>query len=634
MGPRTSDLGRSLLARLAIAALFAFWARSLLANPHIPVVLQIELSLIAMLALARPLYGLLAVAALVPFSQIAVLMWHAPNVRWSDAIVGAFVLPWLAGVGSPLARRVRVDGWLSAAALLFGATVVASCAVALIRLEGGHLQAALVSAWVYFTQDFALIQTRTGGLPEGAALIEGLLLFWSVVTLGQAHADLPRRLIQTLVAAAVGAALFSVLVSAGFGPSQMLTQARLLSMWRVSGHVLDVNAAGSYFAMTACLALGMTVAARGRARAAWLAASIVIVYGLWLSGSRIALAAALVTFCLPVAQLRTPRVSPALVRRAVGLAMLFALSAYFVLRASPLSLGRPLGLRFQFVETAVRMFRSRPLFGVGIGDFYLQSRRFMPPELGWRYAFENAHNYFLQIAAELGVVGLALFIWLIVAVWRAIWNEQSRRNPVVIGAAAGLTAFLITCLTGHPVLVHEVAYPFWMTLGLAVALVDPHTHAIRSTSESTAAQPLGPHRVPAMAMALALLVILGTVPFRSQPLPQDTVTYGVYGWEADGSGAHVRWTGEYASVIVPGDVTTVELPLRAPRPTGIDLGVDGGQFMRAILDDRWQTVTVTLPQKTFDTPYRRVDLHVDRTSTIGTREVGIQLGDVAVSNGQ
>jgi O-antigen ligase/polysaccharide polymerase Wzy-like membrane protein len=569
------------------------------------------------------------VAALVPFSETAALISHAPNVRWSDVVVVAFALPWLAGAGSPLTRRVRVDKRLSAPTLLFGATVLASCAVTIIRLEAGDLSSAVESGWVYLAQDFALVQTRTGGLPEGAALIEGLLLFWSVVALCQLNQDLPRRLSQTIVAAGVGAAILSMLVSRGIGPSPLVAQAQILSMRRVSGHVFDVNAAGSYFAMTACLALGMTAVARGRARAIWMIASGAIGYGLWLSGSRIALAAAVTTFCLPIAQLRTAWLSPVLIRRLTGLAMVLALVSYFLLRASPLSLGSGLGLRFQFVETALRMWATRPVFGVGIGGFYLLSRRFMAPELGWRYAFENAHNYFLQIAAELGIVGVALFVWVLLTIWRRIWNERSRRDPVVIGVTAGLAAFLITCLTGHPVLVHEVAYPFWMTLGLAVALVDPYIQPIEETGVTSSTRPFAQYR--SLVMAAALLVILGTVPFRAQPLPNPISISGVYDWERDANGERVRWTRDYATIVVPSNATAVDLALRAPRPTGIDLAIDGTQVLVVRLDNTWRTIRIALPPAPIETPYRRVDLRAYSTPTVGARVLGVQLGDVVVS---
>ena len=51
------------------------------------------------------------------------------------------------------------------------------------------------------------------------------------------------------------------------------------------------------------------------------------------------------------------------------------------------------------------MLREQPLFGIGIGQYALWSAHFSTPEMVDYYARENAHNYFAQIAGELGVIG-------------------------------------------------------------------------------------------------------------------------------------------------------------------------------------------------------------------------------------
>ncbi len=83
-----------------------------------------------------------------------------------------------------------------------------------------------------------------------------------------------------------------------------------------------------------------------------------------------------------------------------------------------------MNLRSQFLLTSARMFASAPVFGVGVGRYFDRSAEFMTPELRELYGNENAHNYFAQQFAELGLVGGLLFVWLIAAVlsqgWRAV----------------------------------------------------------------------------------------------------------------------------------------------------------------------------------------------------------------------
>src|SRR5262249_18631066 len=87
------------------------------------------------------------------------------------------------------------------------------------------------------------------------------------------------------------------------------------------------------------------------------------------------------------------------------------------------------------------------------------------------YGQENAHNYFLQLCAELGIVGLITFGWTIAAALAPLVSvvRRAAADPIPLGLLAGLGAFLITCASGHPLLVPEAAVRFWMALGRAAA---------------------------------------------------------------------------------------------------------------------------------------------------------------------
>src|SRR5207244_2791403 len=115
--------------------------------------------------------------------------------------------------------------------------------------------------------------------------------------------------------------------------------------------------------------------------------------------------------------------------------------------------------RVQFVEASARIIRAHPLFGIGVGRYYPESPLFLGPELAYIYGFENAHNNLLQIAAETGLVGFGLFaVWIAGGV--ALAARALARDPFdwrLLGALAGVLTFLATCLTGHPLLVSEVA---------------------------------------------------------------------------------------------------------------------------------------------------------------------------------
>ena len=163
--------------------------------------------------------------------------------------------------------------------------------------------------------------------------------------------------------------------------------------------------------MIVCLTLGMAFRARGRGRAMWLVLSGAAAMALWLTASRSAVAAAGVAVLLAGAWVAANRSQSRWTAVAAGglVVVLMAIGGVQLWRESGNQLSRGSSFRAQFNETSVRMMAARPLVGVGIGQYYQASTLFLTPELAWSYGSENAHNYFLQIGAELGVPGLLLF---------------------------------------------------------------------------------------------------------------------------------------------------------------------------------------------------------------------------------
>ena len=131
--------------------------------------------------------------------------------------------------------------------------------------------------------------------------------------------------------------------------------------------------------------------------------------------------------------------------------------------------------RIEFTTRSLRMWATEPVFGVGAGRYRSLSAQFAGDSAPSWLRRENAHNNFLQIAAELGAAGIAGFLGLLAAcalrVRRAL-GARGGPDPLLAGAGAGLAAYLLTCLTGHPLLHGETAFPFWIVLGLAAARAD------------------------------------------------------------------------------------------------------------------------------------------------------------------
>src|SRR4029077_2447904 len=91
------------------------------------------------------------------------------------------------------------------------------------------------------------------GAADGARLLEGIGLAVATVTLFRRSPSLAIGVPLTLASSAAVAGLSSVLLWRGIGTAGAVARYKALG-YRVSAHVGDVNAAGSYFAMIVCLA--------------------------------------------------------------------------------------------------------------------------------------------------------------------------------------------------------------------------------------------------------------------------------------------------------------------------------------------------------------------------------------------
>lgn len=236
----------------------------------------------------------------------------------------------------------------------------------------------------------------------------------------------------------------------------------------------DINAGGSLFALASLVLLGFFSVSRRLRWGTVLPLAVILVGGLWLSGSRSALATAAVAVTGTLimrawvsrgaGRWRLLAASGAIVAMSAGVVALYPATRNFSLSGSVES-------RRIFAEAALRMWSESPADGVGIGTFYGRSADYGAGKadaiLVTGRTSENAHNYPLQLLAELGLLGLLPYLLLTLpTIWQGV---RSVTSPMVPWIAAGLAAYLGSSLTGHPQLLSETVIPFWLMLGSAAS---------------------------------------------------------------------------------------------------------------------------------------------------------------------
>ena len=624
--------------RLAIVAIPAWLTVPILfSNVDLPI--KALIAIVLGVTLINPVHGLLLIAFVTPLAELIAPVIGSRNWRIAESIVMTFLVGWaLRSLPDRRGPRIAAPGL----AWLWASTIVAS--IAGLAWQLGRYPGELPYTVDQIEHIYFFITDRIG-FNDGARLIEGIGLVVATVALLRRDPRLSARLPLALAGAAVVAAGSSVLLSRGIGSAAALARYQMIG-YRISGHIGDVNAAGSYYAMIVCLAAGMALRGRGGTRALWVALGAASGIGLWLTRSRSALGAAGAVMAVAAVWALTAHL-----RRGARVALLavvvVALVGGAMLRARLLEADpdyRGVSFRQQFVQTGLRMIEARPLFGVGVGQYYPRSPLFLSPQLAFSYGFENAHNYFLQVGGELGLVGAGLFLaWLIAGLARTGRALAVAPGDVrLLGIGGGVLVFLITCFTGHPFLVAEAAFPFWMQFGLMIGLAGS-TLLNAAPGERPAAHTAT--RRSMMLTAAAAAIILIAMPIataRELPAPPASPAVdGLFEWQRLEDGTRFRWTGDYASLFVPAGVTRVEIPVRLPAdgrtvmPMGVEVMAGGNDRGRSIVDATWSMLTIPLPPIAPPQQFTRIDLKVDRVwqpavylaGYAEMRHVGIQLGE-------
>jgi O-antigen ligase len=121
-----------------------------------------------------------------------------------------------------------------------------------------------------------------------------------------------------------------------------------------------------------------------------------------------------------------------------------------------------LSYRPEIFRSALLMYSHYPILGLGKGNFFRESSI---GEFSGSYFFsilnkgENAHNYFLQILAETGIIGLSLFC--AIFIYQACYL-RNRHNKIVTVLIVGI---FLGNLYGHSLLIPNILVLLFILLG-------------------------------------------------------------------------------------------------------------------------------------------------------------------------
>jgi putative inorganic carbon (HCO3(-)) transporter len=125
--------------------------------------------------------------------------------------------------------------------------------------------------------------------------------------------------------------------------------------------------------------------------------------------------------------------------------------------------------RLHYWEAAVRIIKDHPLTGIGLNTYAKVIKEYSP-----RYP-NYAHNSYLQVAAELGLPGLAVVLWVLAGpLIFALRKIRTITDPLwsgILGAmAAGYIALLAESALDTTFYSVQLSMMVWIMMALLVAI--------------------------------------------------------------------------------------------------------------------------------------------------------------------
>jgi O-antigen ligase len=405
------------------------------------------------------------------------------------------------------------------------------------------------------------------GRDEGLLTITTYLaLFWLGAQFLH-NAGEARQLVRWLLAGGYLVALLGIaqsLLGSAIGVPREETAFTFAGSVRAASSLGNPNALGTLMAMLLPPALWELSAARsGSGRLLSLNCVVTVGCALILTFSRSAWLGALLGAGILVSgalTLRAPggRVLTMLgmlgVIAAVMVVTVFASTGHAVLRLA--SLADPVtgsgATRLHIWRDSLSLVASRPLTGYGPDSFGLVYPRFQTGDWAHGLLIDKAHSDLVQLAATQGLLGVAAFLWMVVALLRSFW--RGRRLPGAFAVLGGWAGYQVAVQLNFSYL--PSAAPFWLFLAGAVMIWEG------SRSQLRAVHLPGPLAAGAALGGIALPLLL-VLPALVAPYLADSTYLDAQGaWHAhriaaardDIARAHLLAPGESAYAAYAGDL--------------------------------------------------------------------------------
>lgn len=310
-----------------------------------------------------------------------------------------------------------------------------------IELNLITLTFSLFILWSFVSLIWSISPIRT--IIEGIQLISFLLIYLLTKKISLEGLD---KLIKILLLVTGGIALIGIL------------EYLFVSGSRIHATFTNPNPFGIFMVMMFLMSLAISLRRKSNGL---MILSILFLSAVFLSGSRASMGAMVVALFIPFFGIKRPDFKKSFIRFLIIFVSAFVFSQIalyasvyirenvFVDKSLLDSITRSSSFvtsslkgRLEFWRVAFDLFKSKPFLGYGNGTFF--SAYYIEYGMNEWYS-RFTHNHYLQMAAEIGAVGVGLFLLFLWTSFKSvIHNAKQSEKPIFFwGMVAGLVAFLL-----------------------------------------------------------------------------------------------------------------------------------------------------------------------------------------------
>jgi len=337
------------------------------------------------------------------------------------------------------------------------------------------LDGSIAAFLVVSIMSVAFAEYKTFALREFRVIILEPIIYYALIRAAKLDKRAVWRIVDALIFAGVLVAVIGLVLYA-FNLNIITAEEGVRRLRSVYG---SPNNVGLFLGRVFPIGLAIALLGRGRRRKLYALALLPIIAAIILSQSRGAIFIGVPASILAIGLLAGGRWLWA----AIGTLIVGALASIPLLNSPRIQAlfsaeGGTSFFRISLWKSTIDLIREHPLFGVGPDNFlYAYRDRYLRPD-AWQESFlSHPHNFALDFAARLGLIGLGVFVWMQVAFFRTAYHAMRKMKSLniehwalIIGLIASMVDFLAHGLVDASYFVVDLAFVFMLTLALTQTL--------------------------------------------------------------------------------------------------------------------------------------------------------------------